>query len=441
VTITILLIVLGGIITIVNYRGGAAGAQHWFTQLQDDAMAAWAKGPAPIRTHLPRLGPGLVLLTVALLILWIGQGQRPWAERRWLRWSTALVLGIGVLSVRHWLAASGTVYGTGAFTALTVGAVALLALVVFFCLRHELLRDNQGSGRLNFERLAVVVGLGAAIFSGIETVAPLSPDLKAAPACSGAQTRGVPFLATTLERGVNVRSGASRNFEQLARFAGDCTLGFVGYCWGDPEPDNQDQVPDSRWLLLPKQRGLISAANLQSQVASSRLPLTSCPGGREPPTQIQLEIPKQPGLQGAAVSGAINLSARAPGADLVGFAAYRPATSNEERPRIIWVGHSEVDKQGIARRGRYVGQPLRFAPEAWNTATIGQGEFLVAAVICLAAEVPYTEVAPSTRRLIAGSSTTSSRLPATAFELSPEDRTRVMRAACRLPTAAEQQPA
>jgi hypothetical protein len=193
-----------------------------------------------------------------------------------------------VLVARHWLAASGTVYGTGAFTALTVGAVALLALLVVVCLRQELLRNNDGSsrsGRLDFERLAVVVGLGAAIFSGIETVAPLSPDLKAAPACSGAQTRGVPFLATTLERGVNVRSGASRNFEQRARFAGDCTLGFVGYCWGDPEPDNQDQIPDSRWLLLPKQRGLVSAANLQSQVASSRLPRLSCPGGRQPPTQ------------------------------------------------------------------------------------------------------------------------------------------------------------
>src|SRR6266545_5736617 len=431
----VLLLVLAGLITLVSYRGGVEAVQRGFDQLPDAAGTAWSRCPALIHEHLPKLLPGLLVLAGAVLILRVGQQERSWAERRWLRWSSALVLGVSVLVTRHWLAASGTVYGTGAFTALTVGAVAVLALLVVVCLRQELLRDNDrssGSGRLDFERLAVVVGLGAAIFSGIETVAPLSPDLKAAPACSGAQTRGVPFLATTLERGVNVRSGASRNFEQRARFAGDCTLGFVGYCWGDPEPDNQDQIPDSRWLLLPKQRGLVSAANLQSQVASSRLPRLSCPGGRQPPTQIRLDIPRQRGLSGSVVSGAINLSARAPGADLVGFAAYRPAASAAEQARVIWIGHGEVDKKGIARRGRYVGAPLRLSQEPWNTATIGQGEFLVAAVICLAAEVPYTEVPPATRRLTIAGSTISGPLPATAFELNSTDRDRVMRAACRL---------
>jgi hypothetical protein len=79
-------------------------------------------------------------------------------------------------------------------------------------------------------------------------------------------------------------------------------------------------------------------------------PARSSPHAGRPPTQIRLDIPRQRGLSGSVVSGAINLSAHAPGADLVGFAAYRPAASAAEQARVIWIGHGEVDKKGIAMR-------------------------------------------------------------------------------------------
>ncbi len=99
---------------------------------------------------------------------------------------------------------------------------------------------------MRLSRLGEVVGVGVAVAAALYTFPAVTPSNADAPACRNAQVHNTRFLATTVDRGANVRAGPSEDTEQVARLPADCSVGFDGYCIGVPEPDFATGVPDSR---------------------------------------------------------------------------------------------------------------------------------------------------------------------------------------------------
>jgi hypothetical protein len=117
---------------------------------------------------------------------------------------------------------------------------------------------NDQDGRdSRFQIIALVAGVAASAYAFAGLLLPSTPDDLSALPCPGASVEGAAFQATTSDQGLNARSGPGTSFEQIARFPANCTLGFDGYCLGDPISDlvvNSRQ--DNRWLLLHRHYGV-----------------------------------------------------------------------------------------------------------------------------------------------------------------------------------------
>lgn len=99
-----------------------------------------------------------------------------------------------------------------------------------------------------------------AVTGGMNALLPVVPASITTQACPTARVRDVPYLATTLpDLGVNARAGAARNADPVGRYPGGCTIGFDGYCVGEPIDDlaylgQTSKRLDSRWLRVAQSR-------------------------------------------------------------------------------------------------------------------------------------------------------------------------------------------
>ncbi len=328
--------------------------------------------------------------------------------------SKLAIVGIAVVvllavAVRQALLASGLVIGRDGTRLLT------LATVGFAVLGVALL-----GGARNVPTLVAGVAATATMFAAAELALPSVESASAPGACPGAQTSGVDFIATTYRNGVSVRAGPSRSFRQLDRLLGNCSVGFVGYCYGDPTLDvfyNEElgmELPDARWLVLPRDRGFIAAGAVRAQEAEDRLgdPRQDCPRRAE----FSIVVPQPSLASGATIAGDVTVTAESGGAPIVGFAAYtlvdkvptftRLALDVDGSPAVAWRTTEQPASEGT-----------------------GQGSVVLAVVGCLAAEVPgpHALIALTIDNAGTGTTTTS---PA---ELTAGDRLRLTRTACLLP--------
>jgi len=248
-------------------------------------------------------------------------------------------------------------------------------------------------------------------------------DATAAAPCPGAQTRGVAMIAITHPVGANVRSGPGRTFAQKSRFAPDCSVGFVGYCLGEVEPDlfyqsrvNQT-IGDMRWFILPRGRGVVHAGVVASQGVDEKLPRKTCRGG--------VPMPDPPELSSVGnLDGTTTLEAVTDRAPNVGFAAYSTVDGD------LFLYRIALDADTSDGFGR-TWDPTVLAQEHGP----GRGTVGVIAVVCLAAEAPTDLVDVVYGTLPADGQGPVGR--ATKLDqLSVEDQARLRRKACLLPPQA-----
>ena len=286
------------------------------------------------------------------------------------------------------LFSTGVWYGEGIAHLLDVVIAVLVGCTVLFGATWYLGRrptrhgHNEPSGHI-LEVAATLVTLAISSFALIEIFFPASPSTAAAPACSGAPVNGSSYLAQTPELGVNSRSGPGTDFPQVNRYSGNCTLGFDGYCVGDPVPDRSNGgYLDDRWLIVHRRDDeFVSAAELLAQSPSIKLgkkPAKLCrkAGGLPLPSGLHLHVTGERSQLDA-------LWVSVHGASLVGYAI-----------RVIGPTIAGDDPySGIGNPLSIFGDGYNF-PGVWKLSTAyddlpgNSGEVMIAAEVCLALGVP-----------------------------------------------------
>ncbi len=222
----------------------------------------------------------------------------------------AFVIG---LVLRIILVDNGIVYGGDNVALFTIAlAVTSGATVVAW------LAASQTSVGTAIAAVGAAISLVVAVYTTVEGLLPNTPQQAAAPACRGVPIRGAQALGQTTANGLNARSGAGTTFPQLDRYAAGCTLGFDGYCIGEPIFDDKVGVLDTRWLIVHKRHELVSSAKVLTQSRESALgtaPSSACShyGG--------LPLPGSPSLQASiGTDGYVHMIATAHAATIVGYA-------------------------------------------------------------------------------------------------------------------------
>jgi hypothetical protein len=336
--------------------------------------------------------------------------------------SCALVaLAAILIAVRYFLFAHGILYGE------TVANMASLAvagfIVVAGCLALWILRgsqthggsasQSQGNGAPDsvVATVAAILGLALTGYSVSELVAPNTPVAASVPACAGVPVYGAKYFAVTAENGVNARSGPGPEYQQLNRYPTNCTLGFDGYCIGYPIADFVLGTPDQRWLLVHDRKQLVSAAVVLSESAESDLGTTPGPecgslGGLPQPNKVAR-------LTYNTSSG--ELSASAPGAVLVGYAA-------------VSLSAGSPDYTSATGTNASSDFPAQLTPsDLVGDVQGGTGQVLVGAAVCLAINVPVTSSLSALTVTIRNSRITQTTPDA---HLTPNVATRLAEFAC-----------
>ena len=228
--------------------------------------------------------------------------------------------------------------------------------------------------------------------------------------------KGSLFEGRTFEEGVVVRGGAGQDFPSVARIAGNCDVGFRGYCLGQPIADVFVGTLDSRWFVVSSE-GSLDSGVVASGVVNGNPPVgtspMACPGSRDTPPHVELRV-----SSAADPVGGASLHASAPGADIVGFAAFT-SIAGATSPSPLWqqLGFSQAGPDFSIQLNQPGDPPL------------GAGDVTVIAVVCLAAEAPTSTEATSVIRILADGTVTQPDA-AIASDAGPE----AGQAACRYPT-------
>lgn len=281
-----------------------------------------------------------------------------------------LIAAIGI-SVRWWLFSTGVLYGDAAakMASLAVAGLVIGAGAVSLLLLHG--RTSGASRESIAAVLSGAIGVATAAYGAGELLAPNTPVAASAAACKGAPVYGARFFARTIDIGANSRQGAGRNFAQANRYAGNCTLGFDGYCIGPAEPDFTLKTPDQRWLIVHNRDEVIASAVVLSQTREADLgskPSPKCAklGGRPQPTTIQ-HFSYEPH------NGALNAVAK--GAVGVGYGATSASGFGQNYVPLAL---------GVEPTFAHTSTPAAIAKTLGTT----NGDILLAAAICLADNVP-----------------------------------------------------
>jgi hypothetical protein len=299
--------------------------------------------------------------------------------------AVAIVAALVALILRIVLFQSERLYGRTAEFYANLGLAALVGVAVLVTARRLAKPDSQSGDKSAASTLGVTgaaIGLPAAAIAAIQLLIPATDYDAAEPACAGVPILNAPFLAQTINGGVNARAGAAVGYEQRNRFAGGCTLGFDGYCIGEPIPEKRSELEDTRWYIVHGKDYLVSAAKVLDQSPTSKLssePDPACEtkyGGIRAPGELSFT----PALNDGVTVG---LKTHADRASLVGYAVY------SESPRSGVYGYSLVGL--VSEEPDFVG--------TWNAASAGpelrkgSGHIQLAAAVCLAADVPYGDPA------------------------------------------------
>lgn len=247
-------------------------------------------------------------------------------------WTIPLALFFVGLAARVDLFATGSLYTSSA----ALASDAILAALGFWmatAIAGRMLRPASWDVRLL--TIGAAIALPVALIGLVHLLAPVTPATATAPACAGASVAGAPFRATTPADGINARSGPDTSFAQVQRFSGNCTLGFEGYCLGEPTDDLvTGAYPDQRWLILHRPwqswpwrhmpwgdppHAFVAAAKVQSQSPESAL------GSGAERSCLRLggwREPQHLGLTGPLARGVVHIHAAAPGAQIIGLSIF-----------------------------------------------------------------------------------------------------------------------
>ena len=161
-----------------------------------------------------------------------------------------------LITARIALVRVGWLFGSGRLLAVDAAISALLVIGVAVARRFTAARpaDQPGPAGSLTDWLgiaAAVLGLPGLVISLSNLFAPPTPHGLSVPICAGAPAYGWEYYGvTTGPIGNYARSGPGLNFPQTDRFDANCTLGFEGYCLGDPVTDPFTEWPETRWLLV-----------------------------------------------------------------------------------------------------------------------------------------------------------------------------------------------
>lgn len=226
----------------------------------------------------------------------------PYLARRSLRklWKRrrALFMGIFafVLLVRCGGGVTSTLYGAENIQIWNILlSISLLLLTANWKPSAPRSSSNDHDDR-RYERIVTILGIPAVIVTTVNLALPATPSGTVAQACRNAQISGARFIALSNGRsGTNARSGPGLSFPQVDRFDQGCSIGFDGYCVGEPvnspttaegglgpsaravaltapEAEQAGGWNDTRWLVMPRHRGLpgLLAQWLSGQPAEDR---------------------------------------------------------------------------------------------------------------------------------------------------------------------------
>lgn len=288
-----------------------------------------------------------------------------------------LLLVLSVLVALRWfLFSRGYLYGD---TQAQLASIAVAGFVVGFgYMALWFLRGSGGGGNQDssLSILAAILGLAVAGYSIGQLLAPNTPHEASVAACAGVPVNGAKYLAITTGVGANARSGPMAEYQELHHYPADCTLGFDGYCVGEPETDPAfSTIPDVRWLIVhghPDQ--LVTAAYVLTESAESELGQTPSPGcaslGGYPQPDTIAHFTYDP------ASGQLN--AQAPSAVTVGYGAI---TYNTRSPH--WQGAMSTTAPNFG-----VSLP---SSDVTDLVTGANGQVILAAAVCLAIDAPVVQ--------------------------------------------------
>jgi hypothetical protein len=298
------------------------------------------------------------------------------ARKNWRRLAVMAVVWI-VIGMAAWIVARLTWRDDVARS--LIGGVAL----VLFAATTLAIFGVQGPQTL----VAVVAALGAvvAVAGGtikVNTLLPAGPPNEGALVdCPPEPPPDVPhgFVANTDLGYSLLRTEPKFSAHVLLKYPPGCELRFTSYCIGQPKISWRFHDPDSVWFYAPGDfhDGYIPAADIRAGPAGIHLQRKKCPGGEPAPHRPQITAPLRRRLEGS-----IEITAAAPNADEVGFAAYYENRPGKRRSA-TWhqIGVDLNTEDGISA--------------AWDTRSIpGQGlqepaPLTIAAVPCLALDFAF----------------------------------------------------
>lgn len=283
----------------------------------------------------------------------------------------------------------GYLFGDSQALLLDLVAAGLLAAAGTFTLSYFLRRRDPDS-KLSTEigASSAAFAIAAAAVALTQLVIPNTPRNAAAQSCRGVPVEGAPFLAQTVAIGVNAHSGASDGFSESDRFGGDCTLGFSGYCIGQPIANTLTQVYDTRWLIVYHRDEVVSAAEIRPQSPTAALgqhPSPSCARyhGLSEPGAIHFRAVRE-------AHNVVGLSVTDTNAALIGYAVRVDSQLGGGYP------YSEVGSGPLATAPHFSG--IYKAATALSGLQGGDGTVELAADACLAGDVPIGS--PSVYRIV-----------------------------------------
>lgn len=313
-------------------------------------------------------------------------------RRAWSAVASATLFVIA-LAARIFLYAWDLAYGNqlSILTFLVAAAAALAAVTIAIWIRGRHPGSGTASASTRPGDIIAAITAAAAVavlfFGGLQAVLPNTPQAAAAAACRGVPTAGAPAYGQTVETGANARAGAGSGYPTKDRFGPSCTVGFDGFCVGEPIANTGTALPDQRWLIVHGRTEVVSAALIRLQ--SPQADLGSTPSRKCAKTFHGVTGPVTLSWTAIASGKSAVLTANSPGSVLFGFAVgYTPTQANGSYP--------------YANVGKYSPTPgfvSKYLNVTWNPQMSpaplpgGSGSLVVVAEACYADDAPVTGTA------------------------------------------------
>ncbi|WP_433059897.1 hypothetical protein [Dactylosporangium sp. CS-033363] len=284
-------------------------------------------------------------------------------------WFVLVVFVVLLIAARVAFVRAGWLYGADRIAAVDVAVSAAMVVAIAFTYRQAVRTrprsPSPAAGGSLTDWLGVaaaVLGLPVLVIAAANVVAPATPNGLSPAACDGAPPYGWPYYGvTTGPIGNYARNGPGLSFQQTDRFDSNCTIGFVGYCLGDPVVEPITKWVDTRWLLVgrhtrgigkpvagrlsaePGERRFLTHAYVAPKSPDSDLRYLGdeCDDGRPPPGRVTLSAEVLP-------DGRVAFKVRVDNAERVGVAIALPRAALRSGSAVRRVYAAETDASGGA---------------------------------------------------------------------------------------------